>query len=147
MTMKQVIIVVPKGDVNLSSITGSFEILTRANEFFRMMGNPSRLEVRIAGFVPKLKLDAGFFSVHPVSIKDIKKTDLVIIPSVSYDPRLIKENEDLITWMAEQYKRGAEIGSMCSGLFLLAATGLLDGKNCCTHWNMETDFKRLFPNV
>ena len=81
--MKQVTIVVPKGNVNLSSITGSFEILTRANEYWQKMGNRPMIEVRIAGFVTELKLDAGFFSVHPVNIKEIKKADLLIIPSVS----------------------------------------------------------------
>jgi len=145
--MKQVTIVVPQGDVNLSSITGTFEILTRADLFSQKMGNKPVLEVRIAGFVKELKLDVGFFSVYPVNIKDIKKTDLVIIPSVSYDANLMKENAPLITWIRDQYKSGGEIASMCSGAFLLAATGLLDGRSCCTHWNMASDFKRLFPNV
>jgi transcriptional regulator GlxA family with amidase domain len=146
-SMKQVTIVVPQGDVNLSSITGTFEILTRADSFWQKMGNKPILEVRIAGFVKELKLDVGFFSVYPVNIKDIKKTDVVIIPSVSYDADLMKENAALINWISDQYKGGAEIASMCSGAFLLAATGLLDGKNCCTHWNMAPAFKKLFPNV
>jgi transcriptional regulator GlxA family with amidase domain len=145
--MKQLIIVVPKGETNLSSIASSFEILTRANNFWQKLGNKSLLEVRIAGFMTELKLDVGFFSVYPVNIKDIKKTDLVIIPSVSYDKNLLKENAALITWISEQYKNGAEIASMCSGAFLLAATGLLDGKSCSTHWNIAADFKRLFPTV
>ena len=41
------------------------------------------MEIRIAGFVTELKLDGGFFSIHPVNIREIKKTDLLIIPSVS----------------------------------------------------------------
>ncbi|SDJ73254.1 Transcriptional regulator GlxA family, contains an amidase domain and an AraC-type DNA-binding HTH domain [Pedobacter sp. ok626] len=143
----QVTVVVPKGEVNLSSITGSFEILTRANVIWQKMGNKSLMEVRIAGFVPEMKLDAGFFSVYPVNINDLDKTDLVIIPSVSYDSELIKENEGLINWIGEQHNNGTEIASMCSGVFLLAATGLLDGRNCSTHWNMSADFKRLFPNI
>lgn len=145
--MKQVTIVVPKGDLNLSSITGSFEILSRANAYWQKMGNKSMMEIHIAGFVTELKLDAGFFSVYPVNIKDIKKTDLLIIPSISYDTDLMKENAALIAWITDQYKDGAEIASMCSGAFLLAATGLLDGKSCSTHWNLSADFRRLFPNV
>ncbi|MES1223211.1 MAG: AraC family transcriptional regulator, partial [Bacteroidota bacterium] len=91
--MKQVIIVVPNGYANLSSITGSFEILTRANAYWQKMGNKPMLEVRIAGFVTELKLGTGFFSVYPADIKEIKKTDLVIIPSLSYDfAEVIKEN-------------------------------------------------------
>ncbi|MEJ7830866.1 MAG: helix-turn-helix domain-containing protein [Segetibacter sp.] len=146
--MKQVTIVVPKGNINLSSITGSFEILTRANDCWRKMGNRPMLEIRIAGFVTELKLNAGFFSVYPVDIRDIKKTDLLIIPSVSYDyDNVVRENAALITWIREQYKSGAEIASICTGAFLLAATGLLEGKSCSTHWNAATDFRRLFPNI
>jgi len=145
--MKQVTIVVPKGKANLSSITGSFQILTSANRYWQRMGNKPMMEVRIAGFMSELKLDAGFFSIHPVNINELKKTDLLIIPAVSYDDSLIKENEALISWIRDQYKTGAEIATMCSGAFLLAATGLLEGRTCSTHWNLADNFRRLFPNI
>ncbi|WP_276371687.1 helix-turn-helix domain-containing protein [Chryseolinea sp. H1M3-3] len=145
--MKQVTIVVPNGNVNLSSITGSFEILTRANEHWRSMGNQPKIEVRIAGLVKELKLDLGFFSIYPINISDIKKTDLVIIPSFYYDEHLIEDNQRLINWIGEQYKGGAEIASICSGVFLLAASGLLDGKICSTHWNAAANFRRMFPHI
>ena len=146
--MMQVTIVVPKGDANLSSITGSFEILTRANEYWKKTGNKSKMEIRIAGFMTELKMDAGFFSVYPVNIKEVKRTDLVIIPSLSHDyDNIIRDNKELIEWIREQYKSGAEIASICTGAFLVAATGLLEGKSCSTHWNAATGFKRLFPNI
>jgi transcriptional regulator GlxA family with amidase domain len=146
--LKQVTIIVPKGNINLSSITGTFEILSRANEYWRKKGNRPLMEIRIAGPLTELKWGVGFFSVHPTDIRQIKKTDLLIIPSVSYDyHEVIKENEELITWIREQYKNGAEIASICTGAFLLAATGLLDGKTCSTHWNAAADFRRLFPNI
>ncbi len=146
--MKQVVIVVPKGEANLSSITGSFEILSKANGHWRKMGHKPMMEIRIAGFVPEIKVDTGFFSIHPIPITEIKRADLVIIPSVSHDyDQMIKENTALITWIREQYKTGAEIASICTGAFLLAATGLLDGKSCSTHWNAAAGFRRLFPNI
>jgi transcriptional regulator GlxA family with amidase domain len=146
--MKQVIIIVPKGNVNLSSITGSFEILNRANAYWQKTGKKPMMEIRIAGFVSELKSDTGLFSVYPVNIKEIKKTDLLIIPSLSNDyESAIKKNKELIVWIREQYKTGAEIASICTGAFLLAATGLLEGKACSTHWNAANDFRRLFPNV
>lgn len=36
---------------------------------------------------------------------------------------------------------------MCTGAFLLAATGLLDGKTCSTHWSAERKLKQLFPKI
>jgi transcriptional regulator GlxA family with amidase domain len=146
--MKQVTIVVPNGNANLSSISGSFEILSRANEYWKKLGNRPIMEIRIAGFVTELKWGVGFFSVYPIDIKEIEKTDLLIIPSLSYDyDNVIKNNKELISWIREQYKNGAEIASICTGAFLLAATGLLEGKTCSTHWNAATDFKRMFPNI
>lgn len=146
--MKQVTIVIPSGDVNMSSVTGTYEILTQADAYWQKMGNRQLMNIRIAGFVSGLKQDGGFFSLHPQNLRDIRQTDLLIIPSFSHDyDRIIRENAVLVNWIREQYKEGAEIASICSGAFLLGATGLLDGKACSTHWNVAADFKRLFPNI
>ncbi|OQP58292.1 AraC family transcriptional regulator [Niastella vici] len=147
--MMQVIIVVPNEYVNLSSVAGSYEILTRANAYWQRIGNRSKMEVQVAGFEPELNLDAGLFSIHPAPLGQIKKADLVLIPSLAntgFDSILAK-NKPLIDWISDQYRNGAEIASICSGAFLIAATGLLEGKTCSTHWSVASDFKRLFPNI
>jgi transcriptional regulator GlxA family with amidase domain len=146
--MKQVTIVVPNGYADLTSIMGSLEVLNRANERWEKIGNASAMTIHIAGFVRDRQVDAGFFSVRPEDISAIKQSDLVIIPSVGhYYHTIAKENRELVRWLREQYKNGAEIASICTGAFLLAATGLLDGKTCSTHWVAATDFKRLYPNI
>lgn len=146
--MKKVTILAPKGPVNLSSISGSYELFTRANEYWISLGNSSMIEVCIAGFEREVKLDAGFFSVHPLNIRKINKTDLLIIPSVFHESEtIVEDNLALIDWIADQYKTGAEIASICTGAFLLAATGLLDGKSVSTHWCAAGDLKRQYPNI
>ncbi|MGZ3750514.1 MAG: GlxA family transcriptional regulator [Mucilaginibacter sp.] len=145
--MKHITIVVPKGKATLSTITGPFEILRGANAHWQRLGNKSKLEITLAGFEPELKLDAGFFSIHPINIQEIKKTNLVIIPAIAYDQYLIKDNIELLNWIKSQYTAGSELATMCSGAFLLAATGLLDGKACSTHWNHARNFRRLYPNI
>ncbi len=146
--MKQVIIVVPKGDPHLSSIAGSYEILNRANMYWRKSGHRPSMEILVAGFATEPKLDNGYFSVNAADITCLKKPDLVIIPSVGNDyDQSIKMNKELITWIRNQYINGAEIASICTGAFLLAATGLLEGKTCSTHWNAANDFRLLFPNI
>lgn len=146
--MKHVTIVVPEGYANLSSIIGTFQILARANELWQKAGHRPMMDIQLAGFSAELKLDGGFFSIHPVNIRKIERTDLLIIPSVSHEyDRVIRENTELINWISKQYKDGAEIATICTGAFLLAATGLLENKTCSTHWNAAADFKRLFPNI
>lgn len=147
--MQKAVILVPNEYVNLSSVAGSYEILTRANDYWQRTGNESKMEVIVAGFTPELQLDAGLFTIHPVHIKNINKADLVIIPSIANNgfESMIEQNLEMISWIKEQYNKGAEIASICSGAFLLAATGLLEGKTCSTHWNVAGDFKRMFPNI
>ena len=59
----------------------------------------------------------------------------------------IERNKDFMPWIIEQYKSGAELASFCIGAFFLAATGLLNGKKCATHWIMANEFRKMFPQV
>jgi transcriptional regulator GlxA family with amidase domain len=147
--MKHVTFIVPQEcQVNLNSIGGAYEILTRANNYWQAVGNKSKIEIQVAGFVSGLKSRENYFVVHPTDIRYIKKTDLLILPPVYEDyENVIQNNIDLIDWIKQQYKAGAEVASMCSGAFLLAATGLLDGRTCSTHWNAVETFRRMFPKV
>jgi transcriptional regulator GlxA family with amidase domain len=89
------------------------------------------------------------FTVKPHTyISDIVKTDLIIIPSLNHNYiEAVKENKPLIDWIAMQYKNGAEIASICTGAFMLASSGLLDGKSCSTHWAAADNFRAMFPYV
>jgi transcriptional regulator GlxA family with amidase domain len=146
--MKHITIVVPVGDVDISSIIGVFQVLNWANDHWKKMGRRPMIEVHLASYETELKLEVGFFSIHPLHIDEIEKTDLLIIPSFRQDfESATQKNKELITWIKEQYKNGAEIASICTGAFLLGATGLLDGKSCSTHWDAAGELKRQFPNI
>lgn len=147
--MKQVIIVVPVGAIDSSSsITGSFQVLHWANQRWQKMGHRPMIEIQLAGVEPELKLDFGFLSIHPLHINEIEKPDLLIIPALNHDyDAAIKKNQELIAWIRKQYKSGAELASICTGAFLLAATGLLDGRSCSTHWDAADELQRRFPNI
>jgi transcriptional regulator GlxA family with amidase domain len=56
-------------------------------------------------------------------------------------------NKLLADWVAKQYRNGAEVASMCTGIYMLASAGLLDGKKCSTHWYTANNFRTVFPNV
>lgn len=147
--MKHLTIVVPEGENNLSSIVGAYKIFWRANEYWKKNGRRELFNIELAGVSKKVDFYDGLFSVKPHSyISAIKKTNLIIIPSVNHNyQKAVKENKSLIEWIAEQYKQGAEIASICTGAFLLASTGLLDGKTCSTHWSATNDFRTMFPKV
>ncbi len=59
----------------------------------------------------------------------------------------LEKNKDFIPWIIKQYEKGAEVASLCLGAFLLASTGLLNGKECSTHWLFANEFRSMFPDV
>lgn len=73
---------------------------------------------------------------------------MVIIPAIHDDLETArKNNQEFIPWIIHQYKNGAEVVSLCVAAFFLAETGLLDGKQCATHWMHANNFRRQFPKV
>lgn len=147
--MKHITILVPNGPNNLSSIVGAYKILTRANQHWQERGKRRLYEIELAGLSASVDFYDGLFSVKPHKhIDAIAHTDLLIIPSLNHNHnQAMKDNADLIDWVAMQYKNGAEVASVCTGAYLLASTGLLDGKACSTHWIAADEFRTMFPKV
>lgn len=146
--MKHISILVPRGAI-LGSLEGSRQVLSQVNEFFKMKGLDPVFKVELVGLSRETPVSGGLFTVNVgLLIDDVKKTDLIIIPAIDGDINLaIEKNREFIPWILRQYESGAEIASLCLGAFLLASTGLLNGKKCATHWLAENDFKRMFPEV
>ncbi|HET9430808.1 MAG TPA: helix-turn-helix domain-containing protein [Chitinophagaceae bacterium] len=147
--MKHLTIVVPEGQNNLSSVVGAYKIFTRANAYWQETGRKELFKIELAGVSKKVDYYGGLFTVRPhTSISAIAKTNLIIIPSLNHNyQNAIKGNKLLIEWIAQQYKNGAEIASICTGAFMLASSGLLDGKTCSTHWSAANTFRTMFPKV
>ena len=148
--MKHLTIIVPDGQGNnLSSIVGAYKIFTRANAYWKETGRRELFKIELAGISKKVDFYDGLFTVKPhTNISSINKTDLIIIPSLNHNyQKTVKANKLLIDWIEQQYKHGAEIASICTGAFLLASAGLLDGKTCSTHWAAADTFRSTFPKV
>lgn len=147
---KHVTILVPEGGKNnLSSIVGSYMILSRANSYWQQLGHPSLLKIELVGVSRTVEFYDGLFAVRPqVLISEVHKTDLIIIPSLNHHfEEAIAANGDLIDWIKQQFSNGAEVASICTGAFLLASTGILNGKSCSTHWSAAEVFRTKFPKV
>ncbi|MGS2764715.1 GlxA family transcriptional regulator [Sinomicrobium sp. M5D2P9] len=147
--MKHLSILVPQGQNNLSSVVGPFKIFNRANTCFEQAGRDRVFDIELVGTNDKVDFYHGLFTVNTQkSIQNIDKTDLIIIPSLNHNyESAIVGNEALIKWIYKHYKAGTEIASICTGAFLLAASGVLDGKSCSTHWAAAENFRKMFPGV
>ncbi len=146
--MKNVSILVPETAV-IEAIADPHYMFKAVNQFLQATGKEPLFNVQLVGTKQAIKLSDGLFTVHTDAlINDVKRTDLIFIPAISGDMKTALElNNDLLPWIVDQYKNGAEVASLCIGAFLLASTGLLDGKKCSTHWNRYNEFRNMFPAV
>jgi transcriptional regulator GlxA family with amidase domain len=71
--------------------------------------------------------------------------DLLLIPGGVVTEELRKEA--VIGWLGENAARAEIVAGVCTGAFLLAKTGLLDGRRATTHWEDIADLKAQFPKV
>lgn len=146
--MKRITILVPSSAI-LGSIEGPRQVLTEVNKFLQSTGREPLCTVQLAGLAKEIPAAGGRYTVYTDTlIKDIDKTDLVIIPALDGDlEKVVEQNREFIPWIIRQYGGGAEVASLCVGAFLLAATGLVKGRQVATHWMAAGEFRRLFPDV
>ncbi len=91
----------------------------------------------------------GDIQIKPnVALEDVGKTDLIFVPTtgLSVDD-VVERNAPIVPWLKRRSTRGVAIASVCSGVGLVAAAGLLDGKRATTHWGLAERFREKYPNV
>jgi transcriptional regulator GlxA family with amidase domain len=146
--MKHISILVLK-DAILGAIETPRQLFTEVNGVLQQMGKDAMFNVELIGLTKQTSLNKGSFLINADKVLTEQfKTDLIVIPAMHGDlQKAVELNRDFIPWIVDQYKNGAEVASICLGSFLLAATGLLKGRNCATHWMAANDFRKLFPDV
>lgn len=90
-----------------------------------------------------------FENYTAVPLSAATKPDLILVPAFENGnlPLYLKSNYMLIPWLNEQYQKQIEIASFCTGAYMLAVSGLLNGKKATTHVNTIHEFKKQFPEV
>jgi len=140
-------------DVMLSSLIGIFDVLNcfellatfdkalpHEKPFHTEIIAQSREEKRTASGLP--------IAAHR-TVKELDHTDIIIIPSMMVEDSEWKKGRypAIVRWLSDMHAQGAMLCSACSGVLLLAETGLLDGKEATIHWAYARTFRHNFPNV
>lgn len=107
-------------------------------------GGQAAYQVQICA--PTDEIDAGIFTLRvPWRLERLAEADTIILPGLA-DPTVPIPHEVLVA-LQSAAARGARIASICSGAFILAATGLLDSLCATTHWAAASSLAQRYPNV
>lgn len=131
----------------LYDVLGSFETLAGFDDAMPP-SPPFHVEIVGAAAGP-VRLANGLAAEAHRGVDDIVDTDIVVVPAVLLPRSGWRKGRypELVEWTARAHERGAILCSACSGMFLLAETGLFDSRDATIHWSYAAAFQSLFPRV
>jgi transcriptional regulator GlxA family with amidase domain len=140
-------------DVEVLDFAGPYEVFTCASRVAAKMapsgeasGTEPPFRVRTIGAgMATLRARAGLSVLPEADFAGAGKIDVLIVPGGVVTAELAKEG--VIAWIAATAKEAELTASVCTGAFLLARAGLLDGQEATTHWEDVADLSAAFPNV
>ena len=131
----------------LLSIAAMLDMFETINRFYVSAEQEPKFEISL--FYPGEQQPPGYSSHQLFPISSARQLNLILIPAFSTQEISIslQANSDCIPWLKTQYAGGAELASFCTGAFLLAASGLLNGKPATTHIHSALAFQKNYPDV
>lgn len=134
-------------EVYMSSLSGFYDTFGTAS---KLASGRVPLEVEIVA--PEKELEScpsGMPIVAHRTLAEATDSDVVIVPTtVDNGAGWIDDSHPAAArWLADMYEQGGTVCSACSGALLLAESGLLDGQEITTHWNLAATFRDRFPSV
>jgi len=145
------IVAIPEAAI--STLTGIFDVMN-ALAIMPLSGNGVRQEspfrVEIVGLQPgPLELASRIPITVQRSFVALDAADIVIVPSILLPPEGWQKGRhpELVEWLSTMHRRGALLCSACSGIFLLAETGVFDGMDATVHFGYARAFADTFPQV
>ena len=150
--MKHLSIVIPEGDLILDTIVGSLNLFKMANSYSRRMGFTQNdvFAIDLVAMTIDPITCHKLFQIKPTkTLEEIKQTDLIIISSITGNiEKALKKNKPIIDWIkTKRIENDAEVVSLCRSAFILAETGLLNGKSCATHWVVHQQFEKKYTKI
>jgi transcriptional regulator GlxA family with amidase domain len=135
-----------------STAIGPMEVFYSAGRLMQfLLGAPEqpRFNVRMASIDGKPITSVYGISLVPnCGIEDVTQTDLVLI-TASHSCLLERfaSSTPIVPWLSAVHEQGSYLAGVCSGVALLAETGLLDNRRATTHWGVAENYRQRYPKV
>lgn len=146
---KKHIAILAMKNANYASIVDARAVFRKANELYKAEHKKDFFEIQVIGEAGEITIEDGLVTIKmDATTNDTEKTDLIVIPALRGDMLSSSHyNRFFVDWIIKQYKRNAEVASLCTGAFMLAFTGLLKNKKCTTHWQYANEFRFYYPDI
>lgn len=135
-------------EVEVLDFAGPYEVFTTASRVYRRGDASAPIPFKvftIARNDQKVRTRPGLIMQADFTISDHPAIDLLIVPGGVVTAELATST--VSDWISHLSSRTKLIASVCTGAFLLAKAGLLDGKSATTHWEDIADMQTMFPSV
>lgn len=140
----QVIFVVPPC-VHVLDLTGPIQVFYEAVEY------GASYQLTYCSFQSPVTSSAGLNFGAILSFADVQTQpgDYIFLPGMEMEYIRSQLNEETIffDWLQQQYTKGVYLCSVCTGAFILAQAGLLDGRKCTTHWKRIDELQAAYPQL
>jgi len=140
---RHIVVLVYPGVMALD-VSGPMEAFAMAN--FHAQRDLYRLSTAAVTTAP-VKTSVGFCIVPNCALADLERPIDTLLVAGGHGYVAAFRDRALTDWLRDAAPRARRHGSICTGAFPLAATGLLDGKRATTHWNLASSFAREFPST
>ena len=144
------IVVVAFPDVQVLDVTGPLEVFGRAARLLVERGGRRDLaySVEIVGpTAGPIETSSGIAIVAKRGFRDVRNNVDTLLVAGGRGSRRAAQDPALRAWLARMAPRVRRLGSVCTGTFILAAAGLLDGKRATTHWASCEMLAKMYPRV
>ncbi|PHN54251.1 AraC family transcriptional regulator [Pseudomonas sp. ICMP 8385] len=145
--MPKIIHVLAFANVQVLDVTGPLQVFASANDLARQQGWPLPYAVNvIAAQAEPVMTSAGLALVaEPLPGAETPCDTLVI--AGGWGVYGAAEDPQLVAWVRQKATQSRRMASVCTGAFLLAASGLLDGCRVATHWTRCEELARKYPRL
>jgi transcriptional regulator GlxA family with amidase domain len=135
-----------------STAIAPLEVFRAAGVLWQLLrGEDARARFAVCSASPDgapVRCDGGLQIAADRALRGARQSDLVVVPSLGLDVEGgLARYARLLPWLRRAHARGAELAGICSGVALLAETGLLDGRPATTHWALAARYRERWPAV